>query len=154
MQHIDFVTQAPGRTASEIYPILCDFERYPHLTAAVRSVQIQHASEGVTVSRWEVNFRGGILRWTEEDWFDPSTYTITFHQTEGDVERFDGTWQIEDVPGGCQVRFTAELDLGIPALGSILEPIAERALKDNIKSILAGLFAAPRGAIERVSQAA
>jgi ribosome-associated toxin RatA of RatAB toxin-antitoxin module len=142
MRHIDFVTPAPGHTAAEIFPILSDFERYPQLTDAVRSVAVTHAPDGVVVSTWEVYFRTGILRWTEEDRFDPSSYTITFNQTEGDVEYFAGAWTLEDGNDGCTVRFTADLDLGIPALGSILEPIAERALKDNIRAILNGLLAA------------
>jgi ribosome-associated toxin RatA of RatAB toxin-antitoxin module len=154
MRHISFVTAAPGQTAAELYPVLRDFERYPALTKAVRSVTIHRADADLTVSSWEVNFRGGILRWTEEDRFDPATWTITFHQTAGDVERFDGTWRLEDAPDGCRVYFDADLDLGIPALGSILEPIAERALKDNIEAILLGLFAAPRSGDEAMARAA
>ena len=143
MRHIDFVTKASGRGADELYPLLCDFERYPEFTPAVRSVRLIEAGDGSTVSRWEVLFRTGILRWTEEDRLNPDAYTITFKQTEGDIEYFAGIWTLRDVADGCEVRFSADFDLGIPALGSILEPIAERALTDNIQAILDGLLASP-----------
>src|SRR5215471_2727191 len=141
MRHIDFVTSAPGRGAAELYPLLCDFERYPEFTPAVRSVRVIDSADGVTVSSWEVLFRTGILRWTEEDRLDADAHTITFKQTQGDVEYFAGVWSLRDISDGCEVRFSADFDLGIPALGSILEPIAERALTDNIQAILAGMLA-------------
>src|SRR5215471_16374925 len=62
----------PDKPASDVYRTLADFERYPELSDAVRSVVLSEVSENRTVSRWEVTFRAGLLRWTEEDTFDPA----------------------------------------------------------------------------------
>jgi hypothetical protein len=91
------------------------------------------------VSQWEVTFRAGLLRWTEEDTFDPGALTITFHQLEGDIAVFDGSWQCVDAAQGSEVVFSACLDLGIPSLADALEPIAVRTLVANIISIVRGL---------------
>jgi uncharacterized membrane protein len=129
----------PDKPASDVYQTLADFERYPELSDAVRSVTVTEVSENRTVSRWEVTFRAGVLRWTEEDTFDPDALSITFRQLEGDAAVFDGSWQCLDAAPGSEIMFSARLDMGIPSLAEALEPIAARTLIDNIVSIVRGL---------------
>ena len=130
----------PDKPASDVYATLADFERYPELSDAVRSVAVTEVSENRTVSAWEVAFRAGLLRWTEEDTFDPGALTITFRQLEGDIALFDGSWKCLDAGHGSEIVFSARLDMGIPSLADALEPIAVRTLIDNIVSIVRGLL--------------
>jgi uncharacterized membrane protein len=129
----------PDKPASDVYETLADFERYPELSDAVRSVAVTELSENRSVSAWEVTFRAGLLRWTEEDTFDPGALSITFHQLEGDAAVFDGSWECVDAAQGSEIVFAARLDMGIPSLADALEPIAARTLLDNIVSIVRGL---------------
>jgi uncharacterized membrane protein len=129
----------PHKPASEVYATLADFERYPELCDAVRSVTVIAVSENRTKSSWEVTFRAGLLRWTEEDVFDPGGLSITFRQLEGDIAVFDGSWKCVDTAQGSEILFSARLDMGIPSLADALEPIAVRTLIDNITSIVRGL---------------
>ena len=129
----------PDKPASDVYATLADFERYPELSDAVRSVAVTEVSENRTVSAWEVAFRAGLLRWTEEDTFDPGALSIGFRQLEGDTAVFDGSWQCLDAEPGSEIMFSARLDMGIPSLADALEPIAVRTLIDNIVSIVRGL---------------
>ena len=92
------------------------------------------------MSTWEVTFRAGLLRWTEEDTFDPGALSITFRQLEGDAAVFDGSWKCAEAAQGSEIVFYARLDMGIPSLADALEPIAARTLIDNIVSIVRGLF--------------
>src|SRR5690349_21696068 len=124
----------PDKPASDVYRTLADFERYPELSDAVQSVVVTEVSENHAVSRWEVTFRAGLMRWTEEDTFDPAALSITFRQLEGDAAVFDGSWQCIDVASGSETMFSARLDMGIPSLADALEPIAVRTLIDNIVS--------------------
>jgi ribosome-associated toxin RatA of RatAB toxin-antitoxin module len=139
MRTIRLWLHVPDTSASDMYATLADFERYPQLCDAVQKVAVTEVSEHLTVSRWEVTFRAGLLCWTEEDTFDPGTLTITFRQLEGDVAVFDGSWQCVDAAQGSEVVFSACLDLGIPSLADALEPIAARTLIANIISIVRGL---------------
>jgi len=129
----------PHKSASEVYATLADFERYPELCDAVRSVAVTGVSENRTVSRWEVTFRAGLLRWTEEDTFNPAALSIMFRQLDGDIAVFDGSWECADAARGSEIMFCARLDMGIPSLADALEPIAVRTLTDNIVSIVRGL---------------
>jgi hypothetical protein len=106
----------------------------------VRQVDVTRIDDHTAVSRWEVNFRSGILRWTEEDTFDAITHVIRFRQLEGDVALFDGSWRCHDTADGAMVIFAARLDMGIPTLADALEPIAVRTLVDNTVAIVTGLF--------------
>ena len=139
MRTVRLRLHAPQRQASDVYATLADFERYPELCDAVKSVAVTAVSENRTVSRWEVTFRAGLLRWTEEDTFDPGALSITFRQLEGDVAVFDGSWECVDAAQGSEIVFSARLDMGIPSLADALEPIAARTLIDNIVSIVNGL---------------
>ena len=139
MRTVRLRLHVPNQSASDVYAILADFERYPELSQAVRSVAVTEVSENLTVSSWEVTFRAGLLRWTEEDTFDPGALSITFRQLEGDIALFDGSWACLDAAQGSEIVFSARLDMGIPSLADALEPIAARTLTDNIVSIVRGL---------------
>jgi len=140
MRSVTLTAHVPGRDAADAYARLGDFDCYPALSEAVRSVTVTDVTADITISRWEVSFRNGMLRWSEEDTFDRAGLRIGFAQLEGDLADFAGSWVCADVDGGCRVTFTARIDLGIPTLADVLEPIAIRALIDNTTSILHGLF--------------
>jgi ribosome-associated toxin RatA of RatAB toxin-antitoxin module len=137
---MEIVAKVPNRTPDEVYPILCDYRKWPELSDAVRSVNVLEEGEQRSVTEWEVNFNRGIMRWTEEDHFDPIARTIRFEQTVGEPDHFTGEWIVSAGDGGTVVEFKADLDLGIPGLSDMLEPIAEQALRVNVRSILSGLF--------------
>jgi ribosome-associated toxin RatA of RatAB toxin-antitoxin module len=126
--------------ADEVFAKIKDFGEYPKYTEAVREVIITTREDGAVDSQWSVNFRNGVLCWSERDWIDDATRSIKFTQLDGDFERFQGTWQVDASATNVTVRFTAEFDLGMPSLAAIIDPIAERALIDNMQAILRGLL--------------
>lgn len=130
-------------TADSIYARIADFTSYQKYADAVNKVEISEISENCCESAWEVKFRDGLLRWIEKDQFFPAKHRIEFYQTKGDLAVFEGWWQVEaHAAHGAQLHFAATLDLGLPQLEKLLEPIAEQALRENIASIVAGLFRA------------
>jgi ribosome-associated toxin RatA of RatAB toxin-antitoxin module len=139
MRTVRLRLHVPHKSASDVYATLTNFELYPTLCDAVQNVVVTERSGNLIVSQWEVTFRAGLLRWTEEDTFNPGTLTIAFRQLEGDIAVFDGSWQCVEAAQGSEVLFSAQLDLGIPSLADALEPIAARTLTANIISIVRGL---------------
>ncbi len=139
MRTVRLRLHVPHKSASQVYATLADFERYPELCDAVRSVTVTQVSQNLTVSQWEVTFRAGLLRWTEQDTFDPGALSITFRQLQGDIALFDGSWTCSDAAQGSEIVFSARLDMGIPSLADALEPIAARTLTGNIVAIVRGL---------------
>ena len=141
MRSVKLTMHVAGVSATAAFRTLADFSRYPEQTDAVRSVTVTQSDATSAVSQWEVNFRSGILRWTEQDTFDVDRCRIDFCQIQGDVDTFEGSWACTDEPAGCVIEFEARLDMGIPSLADALEPIAVRTLVENTVVIVRGLFA-------------
>jgi ribosome-associated toxin RatA of RatAB toxin-antitoxin module len=128
------------RDADEVFDRVRDFERYADHTDAVREVTVTADDAGTVDSAWAVNFRGGVLHWTERDVVDPAARSITFEQLTGDFSRFVGTWDVRQTGDDVVVLFSCEFDMGIPSLEPIINPVAMRALIDSIGLILRGLL--------------
>lgn len=135
---IRFMVAKPAR---HVYELIADFPSYETFADAVRKIDIYNASDHACESCWEVKFRDGILRWHERDEFHPEERRIRFVQTKGDLAVFEGNWHVNVVSENeAELVFDAILDLGLPQLEKLLEPIAEQALRENIASIVDGLF--------------
>lgn len=124
--------------ADDVYRRLADFPAYVDLASSVLAVTM---GEGNATSEWEVTFRDGILRWQEEDVYDPQAGLISFSQIDGDMDMFSGSWQVLEGPEGARIVFAAMFDLGLPGLSDFLEPVAARAFEENLVELLSSLFA-------------
>lgn len=141
MRSVHLTHYSPDVTAQAAYARIGDFARYPDLVDTVRRVSVRpDVGGGALNSDWEVDFRGGVLAWEEEDVFDDATMTISFRQTRGDFDTFDGQWRVSPHGSGCRVEFGAEFDFGLPTLANIVDPVAERVLRSTIGDILHALI--------------
>ncbi|MFD3412998.1 type II toxin-antitoxin system RatA family toxin [Streptomyces cyaneofuscatus] len=140
MRSVHVAVELSGTAPADGYDQVRQFARYPELAPVVRAVTVHEISADEETSDWEVYFRNGILRWTESDHFDPVGLTIAFTQIDGDFDSFEGTWRISSTENGCVVDFLAEFDFGIPSLAGILDPVAERVIKETIARVVIGLF--------------
>ncbi|WP_082126627.1 type II toxin-antitoxin system RatA family toxin [Allosalinactinospora lopnorensis] len=132
----------PGHGRDETFDTLADFARYAELVDAVREVEVLPPEpDGSLVSHWVVLFRKGLLRWSESDTFDRGRGVISFTQTDGDFDVFEGGWTVESAEDGAAVTFRAEFDFGVPSMAGIVDPVAGRVLLENLELILQGLFA-------------
>ena len=131
-----------GVSKADAFARLSDFGSYAELAPSIRSIEIENVDEHTVRTKWNVNFRGGTMRWTEEDRLDPDAGTITFTLVEGSLKQFDGSWEVRDADGGSEVRFLCDFAVGMPAMATFIDPLAERAIRDNVKEILKGLFGA------------
>lgn len=140
MRQVEVSVRTAGRTAAEVYPTICEFRRYPELTDAVRSVHVDDLGDGRTGCTWEVRFRRGILRWSEEDRYDRDEHRVRFRLRDGDLDHLVGSWSVVDEEGGCRVEFRCEFDMGIPTLAEVIEPIAADTLREHVEIILRALL--------------
>jgi ribosome-associated toxin RatA of RatAB toxin-antitoxin module len=138
--HLHTQALVPDADADEVFARVRDFERYADYTDAVRSVSVTADQAGTVDSDWAVNFRGGVLRWSERDIIDPVRRTIDFEQVSGDFASFTGTWTVSPAGTDVVVGFDCVFDLGIPSLEAMLNPVAIRALDQSIGLILRGLL--------------
>ena len=140
MRSVQLAIDLPGTAPDTAFAAVREFGRFPDLAPAVRAVEPHEGG-----SDWEVYFRNGILCWTETDQVDEAARTIDFAQDDGDFESFAGRWHVVATDGGSRVDFTTDFDFGIPSLVGILDPVAERVIKETIGLVVLGLF--PGGSI-------
>ncbi|WP_236791067.1 type II toxin-antitoxin system RatA family toxin [Amycolatopsis sp. GM8] len=140
MRSVRLEALVPQGNAAVLFERISDFPRYADYTDAVREVSIDRTDGDLVTSTWSVNFRNGILRWRERDQIDADALHIVFEQIDGDFERFDGSWRVTQTGEDATVVFVAEFDLGMPSLAAIIDPIAERALREHTQAVLRGLL--------------
>lgn len=140
MRTVTITAQAATRDADGIFATICDFARYAELCDSIREVDVHLVEPDLIDSTWSVNFRSGILKWSERDRIDTANRRIRFTQTAGDFELFEGSWAVDTDGETTSVTFDAAFDLGMPSLASIIDPIAERTLRENMQDILQGLI--------------
>lgn len=135
MRDIHLRAVLPTDDASLVFKQITDFARYPELSADVRHVETRPGEPQHT--DWEVNFRRGIMRWTEREDIDAERLHVDFDQVDGDFADFRGSWQVTPTPAGCEVFFGVAYDFGIESLAGIMDPLAERVIKRAICAVLA-----------------
>ncbi|MFF7097400.1 type II toxin-antitoxin system RatA family toxin [Streptomyces rubradiris] len=141
MRHVELHAQVRLASAEEVFATVPRWERYPELAPHVRSTTVHKTlPEPVGSSSWELHFRSGLLRWTEQDSFFADRLEIRFEQSDGDFDSFEGLWTLRQQGPDVSVVFAADFDFGIPSLASILDPIAERVIRETIAWALTGLF--------------
>ncbi|QOQ77179.1 SRPBCC family protein [Pseudomonas poae] len=140
MQEVNIQAHIPHACADEVFASISDFSNYVIQCKPVLKITVEKVSEYVSLTSWEVEFHSGILKWQERDTFNPQTREIHFEQFAGDVDHFSGTWQV--LPDGKDsiITFKSRFDLGLPMLADMLDPVAKTAIRDNINSIITGLF--------------
>ncbi len=131
-----------GSTPPEVvFANIVQFERYPGLAPHLQSTTVHESAPGGTGrSSWELHFRSGLLRWTEQERFLPNELRVEFEQTSGDFDEFSGYWILSPSGVGTAVHFHAGFDFGIPSMEGILDPIAERVIKETVAWVLVGMF--------------
>ncbi len=128
---------APAR---QIWSILVDMEKFPALMADVESVTVVERTENRTVTEWETSVDGTPVVWTEEDSFFPEQLRIEYKLIEGDLDTFEGYWQITPLGDQCcELELYVEYEFGIPELTNLIGPTLRQKVGENSTMMLAGI---------------
>jgi ribosome-associated toxin RatA of RatAB toxin-antitoxin module len=136
------VVEVMPAPVNRVWEIVNDVESYPRLMKHVRSVQVIERGLNYRVSAWEVELKGCIMRWTEREEISAAQHRIDYHQVEGEMETFEGSWQLEpETDETTRVMLSVQFNVGIPMLCEMLNPICERAIHDSSQGMLLSLAA-------------
>jgi ribosome-associated toxin RatA of RatAB toxin-antitoxin module len=126
----------PGLSVSRIWAVVRDIGAYATFMDHVLRIDVVEAASDRLVTDWTVIFNGNELQWNEIDIIHDATRTITFSQTEGDLEVWRGSVEVMGDASNSEARYTVEFDLGIPALADLLHPLGSKAVKANCQQML------------------
>jgi ribosome-associated toxin RatA of RatAB toxin-antitoxin module len=137
------VVEVMPAPVNRVWEVVNDIESYPRLMKHVRSVEVRERGLNYRVSTWEVELKGCIMRWIEHEEINAAQYRIEYHQVEGEMQTFEGIWQLEQqTDETTRVTLSVQFDVGIPSLCEMLNPICERAILDSSQGMLLSLASA------------
>jgi ribosome-associated toxin RatA of RatAB toxin-antitoxin module len=140
LQHVEVSGVHSGVTADEAYGVLRRLGESVRTGGTIQSIRVESAGEDRQVSHWDVKFREGLLRWSQEDVFDDAARTMTFRQIQGDPKTFEGVWRAGEDGDGCRISFACDFDIGIPSLSATIDPLARRILRETVTAQLVEIF--------------
>jgi ribosome-associated toxin RatA of RatAB toxin-antitoxin module len=123
-----------------VWDLICDIESYPAFMPSVRSTDVLARGDDWTVTAWEVELRGSVLKWVEREERDHARHHLAYRQLKGDLRQFEGYWQLHSVTTNVtDAILVVRFEIGIPMLAEILGPVTERAIHDNSRRMLRAL---------------
>ncbi len=135
MPYVECKTTIKG-SGKAIYDIVKDMESYPTFMKDLVSVEVLERGENTDVTHWVSNVDGRKIVWTERDNFYPDELRITYAQTEGDLKRMEGSWQIVPQGDSCEVTLAVDFEFGIPMIAVMLNPILKLKVRENSDNML------------------
>ncbi len=126
-----------------VWAAVLDIESYPEVMTNVVSVRIEEWETPIQRrSEWAMIIKGATLVWRDREWIDHDEHTVRFTQVSGDLESFEGAWELEEKEERLiHVKLRIDFEIGVPLLAPMLNPVAQRALHDNAKEMLEGVDA-------------
>lgn len=128
-----------------IYQVIQNMEDYPRFMESLVSVTVLERGKNYDISHWVSNVDGRKIVWTERDDFYPEDFKITYQQTDGDLKKMEGVWELNDEAEGVRVSLTVNFEFGIPMIAGLLNPLLVRKVRENSEAMLAAV----KGQIEK-----
>lgn len=125
----------------EVYNLAKQMEAFPEYMPDIKSITVTERKENSTVSKWVSAVDDMDIIWTEQEWYDDAAPRITYRLLEGDLDKFEGSWEFQPWGQGTKVTLKVEFDFGIPALEELLGPTLNLKVQANLVMMLNALKA-------------
>jgi len=122
-----------------VYELAKEQERFPDFMPDVESVTVLERTAGRALTRWKTLVEDAPIEWTEEDLFDDANTRIRYRLLEGDLDKFEGEWRIEQDGAETDVLLSVDYDFGVPTLAELIGPTLEKKVRENSMMMLAAL---------------
>lgn len=124
-----------------VYEALKATEKFPSFLKDVKKISIISGNGNKAVSDWAVDIDGTPIRWRQETIFDDNNQkVIRFKMIDGDYEKYEGEWLLEEVSEGrTRVELRAEFKWGVPGLERFVGDILEEKALVSLKGMLFAL---------------
>jgi len=125
--------------AALVYALAKEQERFPEFMPDVESIVVLERHPEYVVTHWKTLVEDAPIEWTEEDRFDDDALRIDYALTEGDLDRFEGSWTFVAGGGVTRVVLTVDYDFGVPTLAELIGPTLQKKVRENSEMMLAAL---------------
>ena len=124
----------------KILRLIAKVEDFPKYMPNVKQCVVLEKRARVSLTSWVVDVDGIPFSWKEKAEFDFDNFTVRFQAIEGDLEVFEGQWQLADHPsGGTEVTVDVRVRLGIPMVAKLIGSVVAEKLKKNFELMLSAM---------------
>ncbi|KQT49296.1 cyclase [Methylobacterium sp. Leaf456] len=146
------ITRNVRHTATQMYDLVADIERYPEFLPLCESLRVLRDAEGpngtvVRVSEMGVGYKAIRERFTTRVTLDPANRKITAEYIDGPFRHLENRWNFrDDGKGGCEVDFFITYEFKSRTLGLLMGSMFDRAFRkftDAFETRARAIYGAP-----------
>lgn len=120
-----------------VLALLSHIEDFPSYVPNIRESRVLKKTANEMLSEWLVETDGLPIRWRQKTVFDIRNFAINFQAVSGDLEKFEGMWELRKGEGdSTEVNIIVRVALGIPIPEQVVSEQIELRLKKIFKAIL------------------
>ena len=116
-----------------VWDVLLDYTSYPEYMTGVNEIEILDEDGETRTSSWIVELKGSEMEWEQEDRISAENRRIEFHQTDGDLNSYEGYWQVH----ANELEVSVEFDIGLPLVAEMIHPAVAKAIEGYAGAIVA-----------------
>ena len=117
----------------QVWDVLLDYKSYPEYMTGVNEIEILDEDGERRTSSWIVELKGSEMEWEQEDRISADDRRIEFHQTDGDLNDYQGYWQVH----ATELEVSVEFDIGLPLVAEMIHPAVAKAIEGYAGAIVA-----------------
>ncbi len=124
----------------KVLRILAGVQNFPKFMPNVKQCTVlERKPEGV-VTAWSVEVDKIPLSWKELASLDVKNSRLRFRAIEGDLECFEGEWNVKDAPGGgVEVSVDVKVRIGIPLVEQVIGNVLAAKIKKNFELMITAI---------------
>jgi fatty aldehyde-generating acyl-ACP reductase len=124
----------------KVLRLLSRIHKFPEYMPNVKQCTVLEKDRQTATTCWNVTVDQFPISWKEKDEFDLANFIIRFKSIEGDLEHFQGRWELKDHEGGCTkvtLYVSAKIGIpGVPLFSDVMGNVVEELLRKNFNHML------------------
>lgn len=122
-----------------VYAAAKDLEGLKPYLKDVESLKMLEDKGHYSKSDWVAVAMGKKIHWVEEEEWNDAELRNRFWSSEGDFDKYQGTWAFVAEGEGTRALLDLEYELNVPIFGGLLQKLILKLMKENADGLLDGL---------------
>ncbi len=119
----------------EVFAKLLRMHDFQSFMPNVKESKVLESGKTSSIMKWHVEIEGFPIRWIERNEVNRRDYSISFKALDGDLQTFEGKWEVGSHNGYSVLRLTARLKTGIPFLERLVGAILKEKVVRNFQQM-------------------
>jgi len=119
-----------------VYNVLKEMGRFPDFMKGVKRLDVINKNKTTLITSWQVEIDGANIIWKEEDNFNDEDMSLRFKMIDGDYDKYEGIWRLEEVRGATRISINADFEWGVPVFEKLVGDVLEQKARKGLRTML------------------